>query len=50
MKPRNAVVKIHHKRKYPYAMSCDGNTPIYETVEEIEVDGREPADARVNQE
>lgn len=37
MKPRDAVVKIHHKRKYPYAMSCDGNTPIYETVEEIEL-------------
>ena len=37
MKPRDAVVKIHHKRKHPYAMSCDGNTPIYETVEEIEL-------------
>ena len=35
MKPRDAVVKIHHKRKYPYAMSCDGNTPIFRDYEEV---------------
>lgn len=37
MQPRDAIVTVHHKRKYPYDMSCDGNTPIYETVEEIEL-------------
>lgn len=37
MQPRDAIVTVHHKRRVPYGMSCDGNTPIYETVEEIEL-------------
>lgn len=37
MQPRNAIVTVHHKRKQFKSIGCDGNTPIYETVEEIEL-------------
>lgn len=37
MQPRDAIVTVHHKSRVPYGMSCDGNTPIYETVEETEL-------------
>lgn len=37
MQPRDAIVTVHHKRKQFKSIGCDGNTPIYETVEEIEL-------------
>lgn len=37
MQPRDAIVTVHHKRKQFESIGCDGNTPIYETVEEIEL-------------
>lgn len=37
MRPRDAIVTVHHKRKEFESMGADGNTPIYETVEEIEL-------------
>ena len=37
MQPRNAIVTVHRQRKQFKSIGCDGNTPIYETVEEIEL-------------
>ena len=37
MRPRDAIVTVHHKRKQFKSIGCDGNTPIYETIEEIEL-------------
>ena len=33
---RDAIVTIHHTRKTPVRMSSDGNTPIYEEIQETE--------------
>lgn len=37
MQPRNAIVTVHRQRKQFESIGCDGNTPIYKTVEEIEL-------------
>lgn len=36
MRPRDAIVTVHHKRREFESMGCDGNTPNYRYFEEVE--------------
>lgn len=36
MQPRNAIITVHHERRVPTTLSCDGNTWDYDIVDEIE--------------
>ena len=36
MRPQNAIVTVHHKRKEFESMSCDGNTPNFRYYKEVE--------------
>lgn len=36
MRPRDAIVTVHHKRHEFESMGCDGNTPNYRYFEEVE--------------
>lgn len=36
IRPRNAIVTVHHKRREFESIGCDGNTPNWRYFEEVE--------------